>query len=258
MTISFKSEGGNIRRSLSNSHSTAKVELLNREPTYMDEDGVCVNALPYAKMHDPRPEEIAQYQKQFLYSGGGYEVKSTFSHKPPEYVTLPHGSSVAYWNCMEYSHKCANPQLNALNFIEGSAWTSDGHDAFGQDFENFDYSNRRDMWAPHDRYEFLATKRTVITGDAAAFFGFYPVNFGHCLHDNLPMVAWLRSIVPDHTTFILPNTQIYKKLINFINPTFLDRIYFFDPNEIVTVEEGTLTVARSSNNNNNNNSIHIC
>jgi hypothetical protein len=75
-------------------------------------------------------------------------------------------------------------------------------------------------------------------------FGFIPFNFGHCLHDNLPLVAWLRSIVPDSTTFILPDTEMYRNLIDFIDPTFSERIYFYTSNEIVTVEKGTLTVVK--------------
>jgi hypothetical protein len=201
----------------------------DRPSTFIDEEGVCVNALLYGKMHDLNLKEIKRYQDK-LTENSGVVDDSSYDQDPPPYVVLPPGSSVARWDCVDSKKKCVNPQTNAMNFVKGSAWTADGDEAFPDEphglFKSVQDDHTR-IWVPHNEYEFLATNRTVIKGDAAAFFGFYPTNFGHCLHDNFPLLAWLKSIAPDHATFILPDTTMYRKLIDFIDPTFTERIFFF-------------------------------
>eukprot|EP00551_Chaetoceros_affinis_P002134 CAMPEP_0203637584 /NCGR_PEP_ID=MMETSP0088-20131115/3874_1 /ASSEMBLY_ACC=CAM_ASM_001087 /TAXON_ID=426623 /ORGANISM="Chaetoceros affinis, Strain CCMP159" /LENGTH=458 /DNA_ID=CAMNT_0050492053 /DNA_START=123 /DNA_END=1499 /DNA_ORIENTATION=- len=225
-------------------HDAAKDGELQMKPTYFDKEHVCANALPYAKMHDPREEEVAVFRDVHIERAGG--MADSFDKVPPEYVALPPGSNVACWDCSSRSGECMNPTINARNVVKCSGWTSGGDEAFGDDDEDYWEGDPRRIWVSYKEYEFLGTKRTVIHGDAAAFFGFFPTNFGHCLHDNFPMVAFLRSIVPEHTKFILPNTEMYKKLLTFIDPSFVEnRVYFFDANEIVTVEGGTLTVAKA-------------
>merc|ERR550539_638349 len=230
---------------------------LNLAPTFTDEDGVCANAIPYGKLHDARDKEVQDYQEKLTAHALGFnfdnldsaEELESFDRDPPVHQVLPPGSSVAYWDCTGVEKNCENPLVNAKNIVKGSAWGPDGVDAFEEKKGWSPKMSRKEdherIWVPHDKYEFLAFKRTVIIGDAVAFFGFFPSSFGHCLHDNFPMVAWLKSIVPDHTKFILPDTSTYRKLLSFIDPSFVEnRVYFFQKNEVVTVEEGTLTVAK--------------
>jgi len=209
---------------------------------YIDKDGVCENALPYAKMHDLRIKEIENYQKIHIQRIGG--VSSSYDNDPPPTNVLPPGSSVAYWNCKTHKTECENPAINAENHMQGSAWTADGVEAFNIGPRQKD--DKFQIWVNHEKYVFLTTKRTHLKGNAVAFFGFFPGNFGHVLHDNLPVVAWLRSIAPKDATFILPATSIYRNLIEFIDPVFFEKIYWYHANEVVTVEEGTLTVANPS------------
>jgi hypothetical protein len=204
----------------------------------IDGDGVCVNTLPYGKLHGDLPrEDIEDFQEVHIQRGGG----RPFDKDPPKYRVLPPGSSVAYWNCRGQEERCEYPDIDGLGVVKGSSWTSDGVDAFDEEDEYF----KTRTWVPREKYDFLATKETVLTGNAAALFGFYPTNFGHCLHDNFPLLAWLRNIVPHSTTFILPDSDAYRNLIDFIDPTFSERVYFYGSNEIVTVEKGTLTVVQA-------------
>ncbi len=209
--------------------------------TYIDEDGICVNALPYAQMHHPDPNEIKRYQKAHIVRANlyfGKELKFYGEMEPPSLRTLPPGSSFAFWDCQDRKKDC-EIQIDHFN-IKGSAWTADGKQAFVDERRD---ENRMKLWVSHDRYEFLATKRTTIKGDSVAMFGFYADNFGHVLHDNFPLLAWLKETQPKYSTFILPGTKRYRQLIDFIDPQFSERIYFYEKNEVVTVEEGTLTVA---------------
>jgi len=205
---------------------------------YIDQDGICVNALPYANMHNKDPKEVERYQAVHIERAGGY-APSYGEREPPKLRILPPGSSFALWNC-EKRTDCDSP-FNSRNNIKGSAWTSDGKEAFNE--QNYADLDRRVIWVQHDRYAFLGTKNTTLKGDIAAMFGFFAENFSHVLHDNFPLLAYLKSVVPEHTTFALPDTKRYRELITFIDPSFTDRIYFYQSNEIITVEEGTLTVA---------------
>ena len=205
---------------------------------YIDQDGICVNALPYANMHNKNPKEVERYQAVHIERAGGY-APSYGEREPPKLRILPSGSSFALWNC-EKRTDCDLP-FNSRNNIKGSAWTSDGNEAFNE--QNYADTDRRVIWVQHDRYDFLGTKNTTLKGDTAAMFGFFAENFGHVLHDNFPLLAYLKSVVHEHTTFVLPDTKRYRELITFIDPSFMDRIYFYQSNEIITVEEGTLTVA---------------
>ena len=38
---------------------------------YIDQDGVCLNALPYAKMHNKDPKEVESYQSYLIQGAGG-------------------------------------------------------------------------------------------------------------------------------------------------------------------------------------------
>ena len=60
---------------------------LDMDPTFIDGDGVCVNALPYGKMHDLRPEEVAKYDVTHIYRAGGWA--ESFDHEAPDHVVLP-------------------------------------------------------------------------------------------------------------------------------------------------------------------------
>ncbi len=209
------------------------------QDTYIDNEGICVNALPYAKLHHNSKEEVELYKKYHIDRVGDFPPPYG-EIDPPELRFLPPGSSFAHWDC-EDRDDCDLP-FNERQ-IKGSAWSGDGRDAF--DEGKYEDTDPRKMWVSHDEYEFLATKRTTIRGDVAAMFGFFPDNFGHVLHDNFPLLAWLKSVAPKHSTFALPDTKRYRELINFIDPEFLNRIYFYQPNELITVEDGLLTVARS-------------
>ena len=206
--------------------------------TYIDKDGICVNALPYAKLHHEDLIEVKRYQALHIERAGGY-ASSYGGRGLPELKTLPPLSSFSLWDC-EKENDC-DVSFNSINNIKGSAWTVDGKEAFA--IHNQSDTLPSVIWVDHHKYEYLGTKNTTIKGDTAAMFGFYPINFGHVLHDNLPLLAFLKSVLPEHTTFALPDTKMYRNLLNFIDPIFMDRIYFYQSNEIITVEDGNLTVA---------------
>jgi len=76
------------------------------------------------------------------------------------------------------------------------------------------------LWVPHAKYEYQAEKRILLKGNAVAFFGFNTGNYGHVLHDNMPIIAWLRTIAPADATFILQKTNMLHKIIEFVDPSF--------------------------------------
>ena len=135
---------------------------------YIDQDGVCVNALPYAKMHHKDPKEVESYQTHHIQRAGG-DVLSYGEIEPPELKTLPSGSSFALWNCERRSDCDLHPNLgSASTNIKGSAWTADGKDAFS-DQNLYTDTDPRTIWIQHDKYEF-PTEDTSHDGSAVSVF----------------------------------------------------------------------------------------
>ena len=183
--------------------------------TQVDKDGVCINVRDYGTMHHSDPEEVLKYNK---------ETELIIQYFPmtdrdlPGIVTLDPGSSFCLWN------GGFRPR--------GSAWSAAGGEM----------NVEGPGWVKPDKH--LVSKTTVIQGDAVAYFSWFLDNFGHVMHDNLPVVAWLRSSVPDHVKFILPNTGVYRSIIEFLDPEFFaERVVWADYGEEIKVEGGTLTVA---------------
>mmetsp|Transcript_6954 Transcript_6954/g.8808 ORF Transcript_6954/g.8808 Transcript_6954/m.8808 type:complete len:242 (-) Transcript_6954:791-1516(-) len=198
------SEAGNNMRQVTTLFSTES-STSHRRTQHLP---VCENTLPYAKVHDQRPEEIHKYEVMTTnrinlgLSFDGYD------HPPPPINVLPPGSNFCHWEQPLEPENKINPHAVA------SAWTADGVDAFDVTGENLQ------LWVPHAKYEYQAEKRILLKGNAVAFFGFNTGNYGHVLHDNMPIIAWLRTIAPADATFILQKTNMLHKIIEFVDPSF--------------------------------------
>jgi len=71
-----------------------------------------------------------------------------------------------------------------------------------------------------------------------ACFSFFAGNFGHSLHDLLPLVAWLRYSFPDHT-LVMPASPAFSAALSYINGNHTS-------SQIVLLEEGTTLCAASA------------
>mmetsp|Transcript_38241 Transcript_38241/g.114465 ORF Transcript_38241/g.114465 Transcript_38241/m.114465 type:complete len:345 (-) Transcript_38241:50-1084(-) len=107
------------------------------------------------------------------------------------------------------------------------------------------FSNGTPTTSAHEQYVAARSPQsTILAGvDVVAHTGFFPNNFGHILHDNLPVVAWLKYVAHDEATFLLPDHDKFRELVRFIDPEFFRRVHWYHPNEVITVRDGTLTVS---------------
>mmetsp|Transcript_18182 Transcript_18182/g.52530 ORF Transcript_18182/g.52530 Transcript_18182/m.52530 type:complete len:488 (-) Transcript_18182:62-1525(-) len=202
-------------------------------------DGVCTNALPYANMIDPRPDVVLEYETYLKGLTRGRKP----DRQPPELRTLPEGSSFAIWASSGCEPKRLNGYKGKCDIRPmASAWSPDGEDVLLSDSNKPRFQN----WVPHQHYEHLNSEENrgviVVDGDAAGSFGFLPDYYGHAIHDVLPMVAYMREALPDQTKFLLPDTAPLRRLLDFIDPTFVRRVIWLKNYDIVRVRSGSLTV----------------
>jgi len=87
--------------------------------------------------------------------------------------------------------------------------------------------------------------RVLPSGKYVAFSGWYVGNFGHFVHDHVSKIAWLKSLVPDDTKFLLPYHELHETILKVVDEKFVtDRIVWVQYDETVHVTEGSLTVMK--------------
>ena len=85
-----------------------------------------------------------------------------------------------------------------------------------------------------------------VEGNFVGFSSSFPINYGHLIHDHLPVVAWLISIVPPTTRFILHydpdqfGNAVSQQVYGAVDSSFLNRVLWVKYNEIVHVKNGVL------------------
>ena len=178
-------------------------------------------------------------------------------------TTLESGTTVAIWS-------------SEFEWPMGSAWRANPA-APGDLVEDLGGTSGSDSkWVPFEPGEavlkhsgiFMEIARTaVVRGNAACYFTWISNNFGHVLHDTLPMVAWMRSVAPPDAYFILPDLPMLRQVVEFLDPDFYreravwllshDRLWKWDHDapqpDSIRIEGGTLTVTDDSWNHITNN-----
>eukprot|EP00566_Odontella_aurita_P012413 CAMPEP_0113554284 /NCGR_PEP_ID=MMETSP0015_2-20120614/16065_1 /TAXON_ID=2838 /ORGANISM="Odontella" /LENGTH=487 /DNA_ID=CAMNT_0000455411 /DNA_START=164 /DNA_END=1627 /DNA_ORIENTATION=- /assembly_acc=CAM_ASM_000160 len=203
-------------------------------------DGVCNNALPHAQMFDARPNVVHDYKQKLTHMMNGRRQDQPL----PELRTLPDGSSFSILVCSARCNAAQKMDKNGKRCSptpKGAAWSPDGVEV------HLNMPPRgRESWLHREEAERFHREQggdvLEVEGDSAGWFGFMEDNFGHTLHENLPTVAYMREMLPDHTKFLLAGTPMMRKLIGFIDPTFLARVVWVKEFDIVHVRSGKLTL----------------
>ena len=78
----------------------------------------------------------------------------------------------------------------------------------------------------------------VLLQPITACFSFFAGNFGHSLHDLLPLAAWLRHSRPDHT-LLMPASSVLSAILSYIDGSYLFR-------QVVLLEEANMLCAASA------------
>lgn len=87
----------------------------------------------------------------------------------------------------------------------------------------------------------------TVHGNHVTFTSWFQGNYGHYLHDHLPLIAWLRERVDPDTKFLFFENDRDRASLEFIDPDFVSkRVVWIKPFEIIEVHDGTLTVLAAS------------
>lgn len=86
------------------------------------------------------------------------------------------------------------------------------------------------------------TKITSVNGKFIGFHTWFPNNYGHILHDNLPYLAWLISNFDEEYKIILLKGNVKQEIIKEISMELYNRILWVDMGEIVKIN-GELVVS---------------
>jgi len=198
-----------ISRSLSGTRSVDEV-FLDLSGTFPDRD-VCVT---FPKVHDTR-EAIA---KEF-YERLSWTIKAIKynDRTAPQIKVLKDGANFAFWSSASAS--AWEERDGKIMSIEGPGWI-------------YPRSDRK-------------FKTIEVEGDFAGFSSVFPHNFGHIIHDHLPVVAWFLTKVHPTTKFILhydPNHPVAQHIYKVVDESFYNRIVWVPYNTIVHVKRGSLNV----------------
>ncbi len=87
--------------------------------------------------------------------------------------------------------------------------------------------------------------RELEDGKYTVFSGWFVGNFGHFVHDFASKIAWLKTLLPEDTKFLIPHDDIYQNVLNAIDKEFVqDRVRWVTYGETVHVKNGSLTVMK--------------
>jgi len=189
-----------------------------------DGDSFCTNT---PTLHDMEPHWVDRYDRMIRDDWHNFD-----SYKLPELVSIKRGSF--------------RTTVRERNWPARSmAW----NDTFSvQEDETIDREYCEHVKEGHGVWRDVPTlpsKRMAertFEGDYAAFSGWYVGNFGHFVHDHVPVIAWMKSNVPESTKFLLPYNPLHENIMKVVDPKFVEeRVVWIEYDQTVKVE-GTLTV----------------
>jgi capsular polysaccharide biosynthesis protein len=124
--------------------------------------------------------------------------------------------------------------------IEGSGW-SNPFEIKPEDKENCLYYSET-LWNNHNQKNLKKNpKKRLLKGNYVGFHSWWSNNYGHILHDNLPLLAYLKATLNESYKFIMLNSPVVKNIIKALDKNFYNRIEWIETGEIITVD-GNLIV----------------
>ena len=137
---------------------------------------------------------------------------------------------------------CDQSAWNQHCIIEGSGW-SNPFETKPEDKENCLYI-RDILWDNHNQKNLKKNpKKRLLKGSYVGFHSWQSNNYGHILHDNHPLLAYLNATLNESYKFIMLNRPVIKEIIKALDNNFYDRIEWIENGEIVTVD-GNLIVPK--------------
>ena len=86
----------------------------------------------------------------------------------------------------------------------------------------------------------------VLSGDWVGFNAWFHGNYGHFLHDHLPLIAWMRAVLPTPTRFLIIDRPLHRKIMAQVDSDFVKaRVRWLAYGETVQVA-GKLSIVHTN------------
>ena len=169
------------------------------------------------------------------------EKDSVFSEIPLLYDFSPQDveSNKIFWrDCYKELQNLPFPTLKTLSdayfVIHGPSFRAARASTW-----NDTYVAEKGWWIPPKLPLPLISKN--LQGNYVTFHNYFSGNFGHFLHDQLPIIAWLITKVSPMTKFLLLDHPLHREVLSTLDPKFLkERVEWIQLDDAVHIE-GNLT-----------------
>lgn len=203
--------------------------LQNMEQNYFPSDHtVCVTP---SELHDPRTDIQKAYRQKV-----SWIINLWHDHPAYPITQIKKDAHIAAYftkrntkglrPCMEYTY---------------SMWSQDNH---GKVSDIVKMSGKNGLLVPPDQDALQNYDIMNIQGPCMSFMSWFPDNYGHFLHDHLPVIAYLRQVMKSvygrDIKFILYDTPVMRGVIEAVDPDFYSNVIWLQPNQIIRVENGEL------------------
>lgn len=94
------------------------------------------------------------------------------------------------------------------------------------------------VWTePETTEDQVCQQHITVNGELIVIANWWIGNFHHFSHDALPLVYWIKRFrASSDARFGLPDHPLHRQLINWLDPTFLERIDWIRPDSVVCLE----------------------
>ena len=184
-----------------------------------------------AKIHHP-DSEMQKLFDDFCIRVSKWKNIGMDRDLPPIYH-LKNGNYVI-WSEKETS-ACNQSAWNESKAIQGSGW-SHPFEIKPEDKENCLYYNDG-VWNFYNRKNAkknLKRGRTL-QGSYFAFHSWWANNYGHTMHDTMPLLAYLKATLHESLRFLMLDVPVIKKIIKALDEGFYNRIEWINAEEVINI-----------------------
>ena len=197
----------------------------------------------YGNLDKPNPNAMEKKMPKIHHSN--VEMQKLFedySVRVSEWKKLGIDRDLPAINCLKNGNyaiwsggcTCNQSAWNEHKTIKGEGW-SDPFEIHAEDRKNCLYYNEH-FWNNYNSKDLKKNPKTrVLEGNYAGFHSWWSNNYGHTMHDSLPLLAYLKTKVDDSFKFLMINAPVLKKIIKALDPDFCNRIEWIEIGEVINV-----------------------
>lgn len=122
------------------------------------------------------------------------------------------------------------------NIPQAAAWNETFAVPSNNDSQTFP-----NVWIKPTEEDRVRPTNRIFQGDSVTFISWFMGNYGHFLHDHLPIIAWLREILSPKVKILLLHHPLHEEILKTVDAQFVnDRVEWVRPQELIQVNDGIL------------------